>query len=146
MAMFDYLLLLCEAKPFKTAFQSDGIDFRQKHPTTGANATPLFLNIVFPEDGAGTGDVTFALQHSDDGSSDWSDLFSVTVKGADCKSASPQMATLPITHKRFVRLSVTPGSGAALTAGKVTAAISDGYDLPPQQAKQGVEFFADATP
>ena len=145
MAMFDSLLQLCNGKEIKTAFNTDAIDFRQAHPTTGAGAQPLYLNLVFPEDGAGTGSVTFALQDSANGSDDWKDVTSITIVGTDCKGTAPRAMALPITHRRYLRLATTLSQSAAITKGKVTAFINDGYGLPIQDKKQGVEFFKDAT-
>lgn len=143
MAMYDALLVFCKDKEIKAAFQSDAIDFRQTHPTSGA--LQLFLNLSFPVNGAGTGSVTFTLQDSADGSSDWKDVLGFTLAATACTGDSPQAVTLPVKHRRYLRLATTLSSGAAITAGKVTAFINDGYDLIPLDKKQGVTYFPDAT-
>lgn len=141
--MYDALLVFCKEKEIKTAFQSDAIDFRQTHPTSGA--TNLFLTLAFPVDGAGTGNVTFTLQDSADGSADWKDVLDFTLAATACTGKSPQAISLPIKHRRYLRLATTLSQSAAITAGKVTAYVSDGFDLMPQDKPQGVTYFPDAT-
>lgn len=143
MAMFDLSLLFCTEKEFKTAFQTDAIDCRQESPTTGANASPFYLVLSFPTAGAGTGSVSFTLQDSADGSTGWRDVVGFTGAVAELTPSGPMALAMPVKHRRYVRLSVAPASGASITAGKVTAFINENYTLLPTARREGSEWYAD---
>lgn len=145
MAMFDLELLLAEKKALGTAFESDAIDFKQEHPTTGANGGKLYLCVTFPVKAAGTGSVSFKIQDSADGTS-FADVAALTVDVADLSDGFPVALPMPLVHKRYVRLATELGTGASITAGQVTAYIGDGYELMPSAKKEGLEYFKDATP
>lgn len=134
--IYDKLLSLCEDKDLATAITSSVVDLGQEKPNLGAAKPPFYL-IVFTDDAAGAGTVTFKVQQSDDNST-FTDLLSFTVAGTAIKN---QMAVaLPIEHGRYVRL-VTTVSGTVSGTVK-EAVLHNEFALPRTAAVVGFDVVA----
>lgn len=139
--MMDKQLVFCEGKAATATFQSDTIDFGHDYPTTGLNDRPLYVVIrAVGTKAAGTGTLTVAVESSADGSSGWTAEISSGALTADQLNGGVALP-MPLKHKRHVRLNCT-ASSTALTAGTVTAYLSDVVNVPMDIPKIGVEYLA----
>lgn len=139
--MMDKQLVFCEGKAATTSFQSDTIDFGHDYPTTGLNDRPLYVAIqAVGTKAAGTGGLTVAIESSADGSTSWTAAIASGELKADQLNAGVAIP-MPLKHKRYVRLNCT-ASETALTAGTVTAYLSDVVNVPMDIPKIGVEYLA----
>ena len=138
--MMDKQLVFCDKKAATATFQSDTIDFGHDYPTTGLNDTPLYVVIqAVGTKAAGTGKLTVAVESSADGSDDWAAGLSTGALTADELNAGVAFP-MPIKHKRYVRLNCT-ASTTALTAGTVTAYLSDAISVPMSVPVKDVEYL-----
>ena len=135
--MLDLKLVLCENKSLASAITSDTLDLVQEKPDTGTY--PMFIVLLFPTAGTGAGStnaVTFKIQDSADGSTDWKDVaLTPAIGGQDCKGF--MVMPMPIKHRRYVRLASTV---AGTVTGNVTAYMSDQYPIDVDYKMQGYEW------
>lgn len=134
----DIKLAFCEKKAANSAITSDAIDFLQKAPTTGLNDRPLYVVCKFPTALAGTS-LTIAVEDSDDNSDFAPVLVSGVLTPADTKHGL--IMPMPVKHRRYVRLKTTPTS---ITAGAMTAYLSDVIEIPTAYKVEGIEFLPGA--
>ena len=138
--MFDLSMQLCANKSIATAITSDAYDFGQEKPNSGAWASPIYLVVHPTVAGTGTGTtnaVTFILEDSADGST-FAPVASLgAVPGADIKH--DLALSLPVRHRRYVRLKT---SVTGTVTGTVTAYLSNGYSLPMDVKKGGIDAVA----
>lgn len=138
--MMDIKLVFCEDQSAAASFTSAALDFGQEAPTTGLNDRKLYVVVKATTDCAGTGTLTLTLEHSDKETADFSTAFVTAALTAD-ELNDGVVLPMPIKHKRYVRLKGT-ASTTALTAGAVTAYLSDVFDARFIVPKEGVEFIA----
>lgn len=135
--MMDFKLVFCEAKSLASTITSEVLDFTQEMPNSGTY--PLYMILRFPQAGTGAGStnsVTFKLQDSADGSSDWKDVaVTPAIAGVDLKGVL--VLPMPMKHRRYVKL-VTTVEGTV--TGTVTAYISDQYPIAVDYKIEGFHF------
>lgn len=137
--MMDKQLVFCEGKAATATFQSDKIDFGHDFPTTGLNDRPLYVVVqAVGTKAAGTGTLTVSVESSADGSTGWEAAISSGALKADQLNAGVAIP-MPIKHDRYVRLNCT-ASTTALTAGTVTAYLTDAINVPMNVPKVGIEY------
>ena len=138
--MMDKQLVFCDKKAATATFTSDKIDFGHDYPTTGLNDTPLYVVIqAVGTKAAGTGTLTVAVESSADGSDDWAAGISTGALTAD-ELNSGVAFPMPLKHLRYVRLNCT-ASTTALTAGTVTAYLTDAINVPMTIPVKDVEYL-----
>ena len=128
--IIDHLLELAKNQSLSAAKESDyTVDFGQKAPTTGMDELQMVM--VFQVTADVTGNLTFAIQHSDQEASGFTDAV-VSGQLTAPKAGTMVVLPMPYSHKRYVRANF----GGAPTAGKVNAFITHGFDMnvPPEQA------------
>lgn len=137
--MMDKQLVFCEGQSVTATFQSGKIDFGHAYPTTGLNDRPLFVVIQSVGTAvAGSGTLTVAIESSADGSSSWTPELSSGALTAAQINAGVALP-MPIKHKRYLRLNCTVGG--SLTAGTVSAFLSDAINVPMNIPKVGIEYL-----
>lgn len=135
--MLDLKLVLCENKSLASAITSNTLDLVQDKPDTGTY--PMFIVMLFPTAGTGAGStnaVTFKIQDSADGTTDWKDVaLTPAIAGQDCKGS--MVMPMPMKHRRYIRLVSTV---AGTVTGNVTAYMSDQYPIEVDYKMQGYEW------
>ena len=137
--MIDVKCVFCENTLATSAITSSAIDFLQSRPTTGLNDRPLYVALAFPVALVGTS-IAVTLEDSDDNSS----FAAVAATGAISPSATKDgvYIPMPFKHRRYLRIKVAPTS---ITAGKVTAYLTDVVHFPTTYKEEGIEFLPGAT-
>lgn len=137
--MIDVKCVFCENAAATAAITSEAIDFLQKQPTTGLNDRPLYVALAFPVALVGTS-IAVALEDSADGSS----FAAVAATGAITPVAAKDgiYIPMPFKHRRYLRIKVTP---TAITAGKITAYLTDVVHVPTTYKEEGLEFLPEAS-
>lgn len=136
--MMDIKLAFCERADAKTEITSSVIDFLQKAPTTGLNDRPLYVVCKFPKPLVGTS-LAIAIEDSADNGTFVPVLQTGAIAPAD--SAKGIAIPMPVKHRRYVRLKATPTS---ITAGTMTAYLSDVIEVPTTYKVEGIEFLPGA--
>lgn len=139
--MMDKKLVFFENKSAKTAITGSAIDFGQSKPTTGLNERPLYVVIQASATLAGTGSLTVNVEDSDNGSS-FTAAYSTAVAVDSLKGGKAVALPMPLTHRRFVRLTTTPST---ITDGEVTAYLTDVVSAPTSTPIDGLEYIATAS-
>lgn len=135
--IFDTLLSFCDGKAATAAVTTDAVEVPVN---TGmmhrlADGAPMCIAVVSKEtDLAGTS-LTVKVQHSDEKASGFTDLVASGTLTPDQVNDCVGIP-LPLVHKKFLRLVITPTS---ITAGKVSAFLTDNIDANPA-FKRGETF------
>ena len=134
----DKLLELCNAQAAGTALTGTAIDLKQEHPNLGS-MTPPFVMIITPAAVAGTAPITFNLQDSADGSSDWKTIATTTITADDFTEQA--VVPLPVQHRRYLRLATTVDTSSSKTAtGTFSAVLNNVYELKRTAKVEGFEI------
>lgn len=136
--MMDIKLAFCEKSDAKAEITSGVVDFLQKAPTTGLNDRPLYVVCKFPTALVGTS-LAIAIEDSGDNSTFATALQTGAIAVADTKGGI--VIPMPLKHRRYVRLVATPTS---ITAGTMTAYLSDVVEVPTTYKVEGIEFLPGA--
>lgn len=135
--MLDLELVFCEKQSLASAITSKVINLFQEKPNTGTY--PMYLLLRFPKHGTGTGAsnaVTFKIQDSADGTSDWKDVALMpAIPGAELNKVI--VVPMPMKHRQFVRVATTV---AGTVTGEVTAYMSDEYPIEVDYKIEGFEW------
>lgn len=149
--MMDKKLVFFEAQSAKAAITGTAVDFGQEKPTTGLNDRPLYVVVQASSDLAGTGALTVTLEESADGST-FAAVLQSAVSVDELKGGKSVALPMPLTHRRYVRVSAKPstmGSGdqaaSTITAGTATAYLSDAINVPMNTPLQGIEYITTAS-
>lgn len=135
--MFDAKLLFANKQAINTAFTSSAIDLGQESPDLGMlNCPKLGVSVVMTTAWAGGSSpkATFEIQHCDTESGSYETLVSTGAMVADATFPETFEIPLPIKHKRYLKVKVTP-SGSP-TAGSATIGITDGTQKNPWYARE----------
>lgn len=137
--MIDVKCVFCENTLATSAITSSAIDFLQKQPTTGLNDRQLYIALAFPVALVGTS-ISVAIEDSADNST----FSAVATTGAITPAATKNGVYLPMPfkHRRYLRIKVTPTS---ITAGKITAYLTDVVHVPTTYREEGLEWLPEAS-
>ena len=134
----DKLLELAASAEAKSNFTGTALDLKQEYPNLGSLVKP-FVVIVTPQTLGGTAPITFNVQDSADGTTDWVTVASVTIAPATTKDRF--VLPMPVKHRRYVRLTTTVDTSSSKSAtGKFSAVLNNVYDLPRMAKPEGYDI------
>lgn len=128
--IIDKSLQLLDDKRVNASFTSDVIDFGQATPNTGmSDRLSLVINVTRAM--AGTGSLALSLQDSDDNAA-FADVVTLpSLVAADAPLGAQFVLPMPVTHRRYVRLSgVETGVADLKLSAQIVTGIQANTPLP----------------
>lgn len=142
--MMDKKLVFFEAQSAKAAITGTAVDFGQEKPTTGLNDHPLYVVIQASAAYAGTSALNVVVEDSAEGTS-FAAVLQSSVPADALKGGKSVALPMPLTHRRYVRVSTSLATAAGITAGEATAYLSDAVNVPMNTPIQGIEYITTAS-